>query len=51
MFNPQKQKQMTELKTKERIAKEYIKQDFFQHEKPNGEVIMVSMDFRFFYRP
>lgn len=41
---------MTELRTKKRIAKEYLKQDFFPHEKSNGQVIMVSMDFRFFYR-
>lgn len=42
---------MTELRAKKQIAKEYLKQEFFPHEKSNGEVVMVSMDFRFFYRP
>ena len=41
---------MTELRTKKRISEEYLKQDFFPHERSNGEVVMVSNDFRYFYR-
>ncbi len=42
---------MTELRTQKRITEEYLKQDFHQYEKGNGQVIMVSDDLRFFYRP
>lgn len=42
---------MKELKTQKQINKEYLRQDFHQHERSNGKVIMVSDDFRFFYRP
>ena len=42
---------MRELRTKKRITEEYLRQDFWPHEKSNGEVIMVSADFKYFYRP
>lgn len=32
-----------------RITEEYLRQDFFPHEKSNGIVIMVSCDGRYFY--
>jgi len=32
-----------------RINEEYLRQDFFSHEKSNGTIIMVSYDGRYYY--
>ncbi len=42
---------MIELKTKQRIDKEYLHQDFFLHTRPNGEQYYVSYDHRFYFIP
>lgn len=42
---------MIELRTKKRINEEYLKQDFHTHVRGNGEIIKVSDDFKYFYRP
>lgn len=42
---------MEMLKTKKRIDEEYLRQGFHQHVQSNGELIMVSDDFQYYYIP
>lgn len=42
---------MIELRSKKAINREYLKQDFFPHEQSNGQIVMVSEDHRYYYKP
>jgi hypothetical protein len=42
---------MKVLRTKKEINEQYLKQDFHPYQKPNGQLILVSDDFKFCYYP
>ena len=39
------------LLSEKAINKQYLKQDFHPHTKGNGQIVMVSDDFQYYYYP